>query len=185
MNKLITHNHVVAILGEVASSRSLEAAPICQQNKIPMISPSSTNPNVTETGDYIFRVCFIDPFQGSVIDARDRRPGRGPRRGRCDRCGRSRRERPLHEAARALRSRRGAARRSGAGPGRRSAAHAEARVPITTSGARGPTSRSRGSRRSRRAITGAELHFRPILVGGVFNAVNEDVYRMRANPNRY
>jgi len=67
VNKLISRDGVVAILGEVASSRSLEAAPICQQNKIPMISPSSTNPKVTETGDYIFRVCFIDPFQGTVI----------------------------------------------------------------------------------------------------------------------
>ena len=65
--KLISRDGVVAILGEVASSRSLEAAPICQQNKIPMISPSSTNPKVTETGDYIFRVCFIDPFQGTVM----------------------------------------------------------------------------------------------------------------------
>ena len=65
--KLISSDNVVAVLGEVASTRSLEAAPICQQNKIPMISPSSTNPKVTETGDYIFRVCFIDPFQGSVM----------------------------------------------------------------------------------------------------------------------
>src|SRR5688572_3854824 len=63
VNKLISRDGVVAILGEVASSRSLEAAPICQLNKIPMISPSSTNPKVTETGDFIFRVCFIDPFQ--------------------------------------------------------------------------------------------------------------------------
>ncbi len=67
VNKLISQDGVVAILGEVASSRSLEAAPICQQNKIPMISPASTNPKVTETGDYIFRVCFIDPFQGTVM----------------------------------------------------------------------------------------------------------------------
>ncbi len=67
VNKLISRDGVVAMLGEVASSRSLEAAPICQQNKIPMISPSSTNPKVTETGDYIFRVCFIDPFQGTVM----------------------------------------------------------------------------------------------------------------------
>jgi len=67
VNKLIARDGVVAVLGEVASSRSLEAAPICQQNKIPMISPSSTNPKVTETGDYIFRVCFIDPFQGTVM----------------------------------------------------------------------------------------------------------------------
>ena len=67
VNKLISRDGVVAILGEVASSRSLEAAPICQQSKIPMISPSSTNPKVTQTGDYIFRVCFIDPFQGTVM----------------------------------------------------------------------------------------------------------------------
>ncbi|MEY2466047.1 MAG: branched-chain amino acid transport system substrate-binding protein [Verrucomicrobiota bacterium] len=67
VNKLIARDEVVAILGEVASSRSLEAAPICQQNKIPMISPSSTNPKVTQVGDFIFRVCFIDPFQGTVM----------------------------------------------------------------------------------------------------------------------
>lgn len=67
VNKLIARDNVVAILGEVASSRSLEAAPICQQNKIPQISPASTNPKVTETGDFIFRVCFIDPFQGTVM----------------------------------------------------------------------------------------------------------------------
>ncbi len=67
VQKLIAQDKVVAILGEVASSKSLEAAPICQQNKIPMISPASTNPKVTETGDYIFRVCFIDPFQGTVM----------------------------------------------------------------------------------------------------------------------
>jgi branched-chain amino acid transport system substrate-binding protein len=65
--KLISQDKAVAILGEVASSKSLEAAPICQQNKIPMISPASTNPKVTEVGDYIFRVCFIDPFQGTVM----------------------------------------------------------------------------------------------------------------------
>jgi branched-chain amino acid transport system substrate-binding protein len=65
--KLIAQDKVIAVLGEVASSKSLEAAPICQQNKIPMISPASTNPKVTEVGDYIFRVCFIDPFQGTVM----------------------------------------------------------------------------------------------------------------------
>lgn len=67
VNKLIARDGVVAMLGEVASSRSLEAAPLCQQSRVPMISPSSTNPKVTETGDYIFRVCFIDPFQGTVM----------------------------------------------------------------------------------------------------------------------
>ncbi|MGH9316128.1 MAG: ABC transporter substrate-binding protein [Thermoanaerobaculia bacterium] len=67
VTKLINQNHVVAMLGEVSSSRSLAAAPICQANGIPMVSPSSTNPRVTQIGDYIFRVCFIDPFQGAVM----------------------------------------------------------------------------------------------------------------------
>src|SRR5687767_13137321 len=67
VTKLINQDRVVALLGEVASSRSMAAAPIAQAAKIPMISPSSTNPKVTEIGDYIFRVCFIDPFQGSVM----------------------------------------------------------------------------------------------------------------------
>ena len=66
VTKLINQNHVVAMLGEVSSSRSLAAAPICQANGVPMISPSSTNPRVTQVGDYIFRVCFIDPFQAEV-----------------------------------------------------------------------------------------------------------------------
>lgn len=67
VKKLITQDKVVAVLGEVASTRSLAAAPIAQTYKIPMVSPSSTNPKVTEKGDFIFRVCFIDPFQGSVM----------------------------------------------------------------------------------------------------------------------
>jgi branched-chain amino acid transport system substrate-binding protein len=67
VKKLISSDRVVAILGEVASIRSLEAAPICQNFKVPQISPSSTNPKVTQIGDYIFRVCFIDPFQGTVM----------------------------------------------------------------------------------------------------------------------
>src|SRR4030066_70474 len=67
VKKLINQEKVIAVLGEVASSRSLAAAPICQEAKIPMITPSSTNPEVTRKGDYIFRVCFIDPFQGDVM----------------------------------------------------------------------------------------------------------------------
>ncbi len=65
--KLIQRDHVVAVLGEVASSCSIAAAPVCQQNRIPMLSPSSTNPDVTKKGDFIFRACFIDPFQGLVM----------------------------------------------------------------------------------------------------------------------
>jgi branched-chain amino acid transport system substrate-binding protein len=67
VKKLISRDEVIALLGEVASGRSLEAAPIAQNYKIPMISPSSTNPRVTEMGSYIFRVCFIDPFQGTAM----------------------------------------------------------------------------------------------------------------------
>ena len=67
ISKLINQDKVVAVLGEVASSNSLAAAPVAQEAKIPMITPSSTNPKVTEVGDYISRVCFIDPFQGAVM----------------------------------------------------------------------------------------------------------------------
>ena len=66
VTKLINRDKVSAVLGEVASGRSLAAAPICQSNGVPMITPSSTNPKVTQVGDYIFRICFMDPFQGWV-----------------------------------------------------------------------------------------------------------------------
>ncbi|MDB5339682.1 MAG: Extracellular ligand-binding receptor [Planctomycetaceae bacterium] len=66
VTRLVTSDKVTAVLGEVASGLSLAGAPICQENGVPMISPSSTNPKVTKIGDMIFRVCFIDPFQGSV-----------------------------------------------------------------------------------------------------------------------
>ncbi|MBI3543035.1 MAG: ABC transporter substrate-binding protein [Deltaproteobacteria bacterium] len=65
--KLITQDKVVALLGEVASTRSLAMAPIAQSHQVPMITPSSTNPEVTAKGNYVFRVCFIDPFQGMVM----------------------------------------------------------------------------------------------------------------------
>jgi len=64
VTRLITQDQVVAVLGEVASSRSLAGGALAQRFGVPMISPSSTNPKVTEIGDMIFRVCFIDPFQG-------------------------------------------------------------------------------------------------------------------------
>jgi len=67
VKKIISRDKVVALIGEVASGRSLEAAPIAQAAKIPMIAPAATNPKVTQTGNYIFRVCFIDPFQGTVM----------------------------------------------------------------------------------------------------------------------
>src|SRR3989454_4798450 len=65
--RLISSEHVTALLGEVASTRSLFMAPKAQAAKVPMVSPSSTNEKVTAVGDYIFRACFIDPFQGYVM----------------------------------------------------------------------------------------------------------------------
>jgi branched-chain amino acid transport system substrate-binding protein len=67
VQKLISQDNVVAVLGEVASSNSLAAAPICQGAQRPMITPSSTNEKVTQVGDYIFRMCFIDPYQGEAM----------------------------------------------------------------------------------------------------------------------
>jgi branched-chain amino acid transport system substrate-binding protein len=67
VQKLINQDRVLAVLGEVASSRSLAGGPICQSAGVPMISPSSTNPKVTQVGDYIFRMCFLDDFQGWVM----------------------------------------------------------------------------------------------------------------------
>ena len=67
VTKFVTQDQVHAILGEVASSRSIAAAPIAQNAKVPMLTPSSTNPEVTKKGDFIFRSCFIDPVQGAAI----------------------------------------------------------------------------------------------------------------------
>lgn len=67
VKKLITEDKVVAIIGENVSSRTIAGAKIAQEHKIPMITPSATSPLVTEVGDYIFRACFIDTFQGEAI----------------------------------------------------------------------------------------------------------------------
>ena len=65
--KFISRDKVVAILGEITSGRTLEAAPVAQNAKIPLISPGATAPEVTARGNYVFRVCFVDSFQGSVM----------------------------------------------------------------------------------------------------------------------
>jgi len=67
ITRLIQKDKVIAVIGEVASSRSLAMAPIAQKNKIPMISPTATNAKLTTLGDFIFRACFIDSFQGTVM----------------------------------------------------------------------------------------------------------------------
>lgn len=68
IQKLISNDKVIAVIGSVASKNSIAMGPIATQNKIPMISPTSTNPKVTtEGGEYVFRAAFIDPFQGTVL----------------------------------------------------------------------------------------------------------------------
>jgi branched-chain amino acid transport system substrate-binding protein len=67
VTKFVTQDQVHGIIGEVASSRSIAAAPIAQNAKIPMLTPSSTDPEVTKKGNFIFRSCFIDPYQGAAI----------------------------------------------------------------------------------------------------------------------
>jgi branched-chain amino acid transport system substrate-binding protein len=67
VTRLINQDQVLLILGEVASTNSIAMANKAQPARVPMISNASTNPKVTEIGDYIFRVCFIDPFQGYVM----------------------------------------------------------------------------------------------------------------------
>src|SRR5437762_868450 len=67
VKKFVSRDKVVAILGDLTSGRTLEAAPIAQNAKIPLITPGATAPEVTTKGDYIFRVCFMDTFQGAVM----------------------------------------------------------------------------------------------------------------------
>lgn len=57
----------VAIIGSLTSARTLALAPITQADGIPLITPSATAPSISEKGDYVFRVCFVDTFQGAVI----------------------------------------------------------------------------------------------------------------------
>ena len=64
--RLIKKDGVFAIIGPISSSNTLSAAPIAENAHVPLISPWATNPIVTQNRRYIFRACFIDPFQGKV-----------------------------------------------------------------------------------------------------------------------
>ena len=73
VTKLITEKGVVAVLGATTSGNTLGAVQVADDNKVPMISSSATNPDVTvdpktsKTRPYVYRACFIDPFQGTVM----------------------------------------------------------------------------------------------------------------------
>jgi branched-chain amino acid transport system substrate-binding protein len=58
---------VMGVVGAVWSTQTLAAAPVLQKHKIPMISPGSTAPKITQIGDYVFRTCYTDAFQGELL----------------------------------------------------------------------------------------------------------------------
>ncbi|BCJ86587.1 ABC transporter substrate-binding protein [Effusibacillus dendaii] len=71
--KLISNDKVVALIGPTTSTNALAAVPVAMEKKIPMVTSTATNPKVTvdertkKVNDWIFRACFIDPFQGKVM----------------------------------------------------------------------------------------------------------------------
>lgn len=66
-SRLIEKDEVVAIIGSYGSSLSMAAGDIVKKAEVPAVGCSPTNPLVTLNNDYYFRVCFIDPFQGTVM----------------------------------------------------------------------------------------------------------------------
>lgn len=64
--KLITQNGVLALIGPQSSKQAIPAGEVANANETPMISPWSTNPQTTLDRPYVFRACFLDPFQGPV-----------------------------------------------------------------------------------------------------------------------
>lgn len=67
VDNLAREERVHALLGEVVSSRSLAAARVAQRERVPMLTPSATSPEITTAGDYVFRSCYTDTFQGVAI----------------------------------------------------------------------------------------------------------------------
>lgn len=67
VDNLTRQEHVHVLLGEVVSSRSLAAARVAQRERVPMLTPSATSPEITAVGDYVFRSCYTDTFQGVAL----------------------------------------------------------------------------------------------------------------------
>jgi branched-chain amino acid transport system substrate-binding protein len=65
--KLVGRDRVIAVINGGTTPQCLESASLCQNAKVPMIATTATDPKVTEVGTYIFRNCYIDPFQGSIM----------------------------------------------------------------------------------------------------------------------
>ncbi|WP_456307660.1 ABC transporter substrate-binding protein [Geobacillus vulcani] len=68
--KLISQDKVVAIIGSATSTNTLAQVQVANDNKVPLITPTGTNPTITnkdgKVNEFVFRTCFIDPFQGTV-----------------------------------------------------------------------------------------------------------------------
>ncbi len=67
IRKFLSQDHVVAIVGDLTSSLTMEGAPLAQNAHIPLLTPTATNIAITSTGNFIFRSCFTDPFIGRII----------------------------------------------------------------------------------------------------------------------
>ena len=67
VERLAREEQVHALIGEVVSSRSLAAARVAQRERVPMLTPSATSPELTSVGDYVFRSCYTDTFQGVAL----------------------------------------------------------------------------------------------------------------------
>lgn len=66
-HKLIDVDGVPAIIGEMASTVTLAVAPVCEKSRVVLMSPASSNPQLTNAGDYIFRDCLSDVYEGGVM----------------------------------------------------------------------------------------------------------------------
>lgn len=64
--KLVTKDGVKLIVGSLTSGCTLAITPLAQAQKVVLVAPAATNPAITDAGDYIFRACYTDPFQGTV-----------------------------------------------------------------------------------------------------------------------
>ncbi|MHA2609330.1 MAG: ABC transporter substrate-binding protein [bacterium JZ-2024 1] len=65
--RLIQKEGVIALLGSVPSSNTMAIGAVAEANRVPLVTPSSTNPLVTQGKKYVFRACFVDTFQGEVL----------------------------------------------------------------------------------------------------------------------
>ncbi|HHY08475.1 MAG TPA: ABC transporter substrate-binding protein, partial [Corynebacteriales bacterium] len=65
-SRLIERDNVVAIIGPMISGSMLAAGEVCEKKEVPIIGPTTTNPLTTQGKKYVFRACFIDPFQATI-----------------------------------------------------------------------------------------------------------------------